>query len=447
MRLRLNARFKTLRSLQPVRLAVSGHFLAFGGELGLALIAGLLLSRSDLPASAVVPRWVGLAGAVFLVLLARRPAALLLTKFMPAGLSAPRARPVPGEPVEGWGAPAASEAVLPGLEIRDAARWRDILREQECAEEFATQQGLAAARLGLFERMMSVQGREDRHRVQLPSFCEFTNEQLLKVIEETASAAYVIMDRLCKMESLIGAFAGFVRTAEAEAAVLRHSAGESISRNSGLLSRLDAYQDKRGVAAAAAYDKTVQIVKDSKTIDQSVAIIEKIVLTTEILALNASIEAARAGEAGSGFAVVALEVRSLARQTKAAADSIKLNLSRFQNNIGLQLQGDSGKTQREAERQLLVELTQQLTELASGSGDLRVCQERILAEMDGLTGEIACAVTLAVGEIQFQDVTQQRLEGIMRGMVALKAGDADAAFDIMKAQNTVGDRQVTMEMF
>ncbi|MCJ8337347.1 MAG: methyl-accepting chemotaxis protein [Pseudomonadales bacterium] len=77
---------------------------------------------------------------------------------------------------------------------------------------------------------------------------------------------------------------------------------------------------------------------ETRDINSILDVIKGIADQTNLLALNAAIEAARAGEQGRGFAVVADEVRSLAKSTQESASEIEQMISRLQSSANSSIQ-------------------------------------------------------------------------------------------------------------
>ena len=75
------------------------------------------------------------------------------------------------------------------------------------------------------------------------------------------------------------------------------------------------------------------LTEKSKEIKEMTAAIQDVSDRTNILSINASIEAARAGEAGSGFRIIAGEVKNLSQQTNEFAESIADRMEEFTTTL------------------------------------------------------------------------------------------------------------------
>ncbi|MDF2549518.1 MAG: hypothetical protein K0S07_585 [Chlamydiales bacterium] len=89
------------------------------------------------------------------------------------------------------------------------------------------------------------------------------------------------------------------------------------------LTNIESYMQKVIGTAAQTSKEMGSLGNSLAHINETMESIEEIAEQTKLLALNASIEAAKAGKAGTGFTVVANEVKDLANQTNSAIVDIR----------------------------------------------------------------------------------------------------------------------------
>ncbi|TDI41662.1 MAG: methyl-accepting chemotaxis protein [Acidobacteria bacterium] len=105
------------------------------------------------------------------------------------------------------------------------------------------------------------------------------------------------------------------------------AAGSEIARQ---VAEAAAVSDDAVRAAEKTNATVTKLGESSAEIGNVVKAINSIAEQTNLLALNATIEAARAGEAGKGFAVVANEVKELAKETALATEDISRKIEIIQ---------------------------------------------------------------------------------------------------------------------
>ncbi|SIP93532.1 methyl-accepting chemotaxis sensory transducer with Cache sensor [Aeromonas sp. RU39B] len=148
-------------------------------------------------------------------------------------------------------------------------------------------------------------------------------------ITHQISAMDLIVTAVTEMSSAANEVAkNCVHTAEVSEQGLEatHSGKTVISRSAASVNKL-------GHSMQESSNIIQDLEKETVNINSILSTIQQIAEQTNLLALNAAIEAARAGEQGRGFAVVADEVRTLARRTQDSTEQIGKILNSLVNRI------------------------------------------------------------------------------------------------------------------
>ncbi len=193
------------------------------------------------------------------------------------------------------------------------------------------------------------------------------NQRLEENTQELKKGSDEIQTRTGEVENTCNEVHEYMQVTEGQIEALNKEVKlveESLSSNKGNMEIMD--QQMQSVKKTVGETKEVfaKLQQQIHEITEVTTQLNAIAANTKMLALNASIEAARAGEAGSGFAVVATQVQTLAFDSNQCSCQVDVVVENMKNQIEITTE------QLEESVEAIDNSLKSLVELENGFGEL-----------------------------------------------------------------------------
>ena len=301
---------------------------------------------------------------------------------------------------------AVSVAAL-GQRLVSLAFYRDIMYGVASSEEIALRKAEG-------EEAINTEVAKELEAVQ--NYNKVLRELLQHVTEETEQAAYQITERLQSIDGVVTTLDNYVAQSAAGASVIATDSENQIARNRQLIRQMQDYMHNRMEETRQDQARVEKVVGDAMALSELVQLIRQISSQTNLLALNAAIEAARAGEQGRGFAVVADEVRKLSQEADLAVTKINEGITQMADSIRHQFQDKLQHNNIQEQESTLQAFAEQLSSLGDGYQKLLSHDVEVLASVQGSSSELAQMFMDTLASVQFQDITRQQIEQVIKAL-------------------------------